>query len=57
MASSIGKRVVSIDSKSMTTDVSMSPRGSRVSGTGRRVLVDNGVYVAPKALRVNPWRA
>src|SRR5260221_3688591 len=43
--------------KSMTTDVSMSPRGGRGSATGRRIMIDQGVQVFPKTSERDAWRA
>jgi hypothetical protein len=57
MAISAGKSADSISSKSMTTDVSMSPRGWRVSATRRWILIDQGVYVFPKTSGRNAWGA
>ncbi|MEX2660922.1 MAG: hypothetical protein WD227_03285, partial [Vicinamibacterales bacterium] len=55
-AISTGKSVGSISSKSMTTDVSMSPRGWRGSATRRWILIDRGVYVFPKTFARDAWR-
>src|SRR5216684_3183946 len=47
-AISSGKPADSISSRSMTTDVSMSPRGWRGSATRRWIPIDQGVHVFPK---------
>jgi hypothetical protein len=55
-ATSTGKSAGSISSKSMTTEVSMSPRGWRGSATRRWILIDQGVYVFPKTFAHDAWR-
>lgn len=41
----------------MTTEVSMSPRAWRPSGTWCGILIDHGVDVFPKARGYYAWRA
>src|SRR6185436_18478869 len=50
MAISLGSRLISTRSKSMTTDVSTSPRSGRTSATRSRLLIDDGVDVAAEPL-------
>jgi hypothetical protein len=49
IATSIGSRVESIIGKSITTDVSITPRGGRASATRCRVLIDHRVHILPKS--------
>src|SRR5262245_24748383 len=49
IATSTGNRVGSMADKSMTTDVSISPRGGRVSATGRGILINHRVHILAKA--------
>src|SRR5207247_5555776 len=56
-AISTGKSAGSISSRSMTTDVSMRPRGWRGSATRHWILIDSGVYVFPKTSGRNAWSA
>jgi hypothetical protein len=55
IATSIGSRVESIIGKSITTDVSITPRGGRASATRCRVLIDHRVHILPKAPARNAW--
>ena len=52
-ATSVGSASAATRSISMTTDVSMRPRGYRFSGTRSRVLVDCSVEIGPEPVRVD----
>src|SRR5581483_7016213 len=54
IASSSGRSSRSMRPRSTSTDVSTIPRGWRGSGTGRRILIENRVEIAPQV--IEPWR-
>ena len=49
IATSKGNRSRSIAGKSITTEVSIKPRGGRTSATGRRILINHRIDILPKA--------
>lgn len=57
IAISIGSWLGSISGKSMSTEVSISPRGARSSAAGRDILVNHCVDIFAKAPRSNPRRS
>src|SRR5947199_10113 len=56
-ATSRGNSAGSINARSMTIEVSMSPRARRWSATRRGVLVDHRVDIFPKPPGCDVWRA